>query len=270
MPPKTGKGKFKNSRTFKNSRISRTFKNSRTSKNSRIMRNVLSRFKGEFVQARRTLKLEYCTPINGETSTAQGTGAPTAFLRFLLNNIYRPYSAISTNLTPVVGVKNNSVQEYDAVEAYYNKYIVYGAKVEFKLTNLGSRPLIAGMVASCDTSNIAVAHYPSDIASRDYVYSKTIAPGILGAGTSQAQQRFTKYYDIAKIRGIKDYGKSYRCDDVNGVVFDSTTTPGSIWLNVFWGGQCDAVQQGYDVDGMIKITYYLVAYDKKNETDQPN
>jgi len=228
--------------------------------NQSITRNY---FKEELIPARRTIKLEYATPVNGFTTSGAN---PTVSFRFFLNNIYEPYQAVTTNVTPSVGVKANSVQEYTSLKAMYNKYIVYGAKVEFQLTTVSAYPLHVGMNASQDTLWIPAngSAIPSDVISRDYVDSKILVGGSGQTGTV----KFSKYYDIAKCRGLwQRNAQDYRYDTANEVAMDSTTTPGSTWLNLFWGPTSDA-SLGFTVDGFVKIQYYLVAFDKKNETDQ--
>jgi len=226
----------------------------------RVQRNY---FKEELIPARRTIKLEYATPINGFTSSGAN---PTVSYRFFLNNIYEPYQAITTNVTPSVGVKANSVQEYDSLKAMYNKYIVYGAKVDLAISTVSAYPLHVGINASQDTLWIPANGlvFPSDVISRDQVYSKIVAGGSGQTGIT----RMSKYFDIAKCRGLwKQSPDDYRYDTANEVAMDSTTTPGSTWLNIFWGPTSDA-SLGFTVDGFVKITYYLVAFDKKNEVDQ--
>lgn len=233
----------------------------RLSYSSKITRNY---FKEELIPARRTIKLEYATPVNGFTSSGAN---PTVSYRFFLNNIYEPYQAVTTNVTPTVGVKANAVQEYNSLKAMYNKYIVYGAKVDFAVSTVSAFPLHVGMNASMDTTWIAVngSSIPSDVISRDNVYSKIVAGGSGQTGMT----RLSRYFDIAKCRGLwQSNAADYKYDTANEVAMDSTTTPGSVWLNLFWGPTSDA-SVGFTVDGYVKITYYLVAFDKKNETDQP-
>lgn len=228
---------------------------------TRITRNY---FKEELIPARRTIKLEYATPVNGFTTTGAN---PTVCFRFFLNNIYEPYQAITTNVTPSVGVKANAVQEYNSLKAMYNKYVVYGAKVDFQLTTVSAYPLHVGMNASQDTLWIPAngSAIPSDVVSRDHVTSKILVGGSGQTGTV----KFSKYFDIAKCRGLwTSRPEDYKFDPANEVAMDSTTTPGSTWLNLFWGPTSDA-SLGFTVDGFVKIQYYLVAFDKKNETDQP-
>jgi len=148
----------------------------------------------------------------------------------------------------------------------YNKYIVYGAKVDFAASTVSAFPLHVGMSASQDTLWIPAngAVYPSDVVSRDQVYSKIVAGGSGQTGLT----RLSKYYDIAKCRGLwKQSPDAYRFGPANEVAMESPTTPGSTWLNIFWGPTSDA-SVGFTVDGFLKITFYLVAFDKKNETDQ--
>ncbi len=218
----------------------------------------------ELVPPRRTIQLEYATPISG---LASATTYPTNISigwRFLGNNIYRPYAATIGTLTPIIGVKNNSVQEYTSLAAQYNKYIVYKVTAELQVSNLGAYAVRVSLWPTQDTGSFTSTTIPSDIASRDEVLSKIAPPGALGGAAIITMKRS---FNVARERGLQQSVKDYQFDTANEVAMGSSTTPGSLWLNVAVGGLSDS-NQGYSIDGFIKLTYELVAFDKVNETDQ--
>lgn len=220
----------------------------------------------ELVPNRRTVQLEYATPISGLASASTYPTNISVGWRFFLNNIYRPYGATIGSITPIIGVKNNSVQEYASLAAMYNKYVVYAAIVELQFHNLGAYALRVSMWPSQDTGAFTSTTIPSDIASRDEVMSRVVPPGALGGAPVIT---FRQRYSIPRERGLTNPVRDYQFDSANEVAMGSTTTPGSTWLNIACGGLSDS-NQGYSIDGFIKITYELVAFDKINETDQPN
>lgn len=205
----------------------------------------------------KTFKLEYSTPLYASVPTSQSTGY-AAGCQILANCIYNPIGSSSHFGYGQSAAAQRSVQEYDTIKAVYNKYAVTGCKVEYKVTNLTTAPLVAMLQAGNDQGMIGStsAGPPSLVCSRDYVSSRVF--------NIYKNATITRYINIKKIISSKN-GSLSGLDYLNS--FDTRSVNFSVWCDIAVG-RLDDTNLGFDYSGSVKLTFYGYACDKKKETDQ--
>lgn len=246
MPPR----RFKNKRTLKvKSRKPRARKTAK-----RVYKRTPDRVENTIPSIKK-FKVEYATPFFG---TASSGGSYQLGFEGLANCIYKPISSTQSFGSGISTPKDLNVQEYDILDEYFNKYCVTGCKVEATVTSLTTYPIQMNMQVGNDSGMVSGTPLTSNIASRDYVSSRTIH--------YLKTQKIVRYINVKKILGALrrldnqiDYFNAFGTRSVNS----------SVWFNIAIG-RLDDTNTGFEFQGQVKLTFYGMAADKKKEVDQTN
>lgn len=185
------------------------------------------------------IKLVYAGWVH-DGRAGNGTTGLTSY-QFKLNSPYDPYAGST-------GIYNIQPYFWDQVTALYKRYVVTGAKVEYKAcppTGIHAFTVIRPSTVSTSPSDLQLEE------SRPNAKKLIVSNGGNGA-------YFKRYYDIARIHGVKR--RKIEDDDLySGLVTGDPTL--LAYLNIIQGN-ADGTTTDNPMAFNVKITQYITLYDR--------